>query len=347
MVNVAFITGITGQDGSYLAEFLLDKHYHVHGLIRRSSSINTGRIQHIFHHSHLILHYGDITDGSCLFMCLSKIKETYPTLDRLEIYNLAAQSHVKISFELPEYTAETDAFGVLKIMEAIRSAGLDKIVRFYQASTSELYGKVQAIPQDENTPFYPRSPYGVSKLYAQWIVKNYRESYHIYACNGILFNHESERRGHNFVTRKITIGLGKILRGEMDRLIMGNIDSLRDWGYAKDYVAGMWKILQQPHPDDFVLATGQTHSVREFIEIAFSLRGFHILWKGSGIEEIGYDESTGRELIMIHPKYFRPAEVDLLIGNPSKAREKLGWMPKTSFRELIKIMVDHDCPPII
>jgi GDPmannose 4,6-dehydratase len=264
-------------------------------------------------------------------------------MERLEIYNLGAQSHVKVSFEIPEYTADTDAFGVLKILEAIRSNNLEKITRFYQASTSELYGKVQEVPQTETTPFYPRSPYGVAKLYAYWIVKNYRESYNMFACNGILFNHESIRRGHNFVTRKVTIGLGKILRNESDKLVMGNIDSFRDWGHANDYVEGMWLILQNDEPDDFVLSTGEIHSVREFIEVAFKLKGFEIQWKGEGVNEIGYDKDSGRELIVIDSKYFRPAEVELLHGNSNKAETILGWKPKISFIDLVKEMVDHDC----
>ena len=342
MSRVAFITGITGQDGSYLAELLLEKGYFVHGLIRRSSLINTDRIEHIFSNSRLKLHYGDMTDGACLYSCLSQIKSTYLDMTVLEIYNLAAQSHVKVSFEMPEYTADTDAFGVLKLLEAIRNNGFDGIARFYQASTSELYGLVQETPQSETTPFYPRSPYGVAKLYAYWIVKNYREAYGMFACNGILFNHESERRAHNFVTRKITIGLGKILRGQADRLVMGNIDSLRDWGHARDYVEGMWKILQHDVADDFVLATGEMHTVREFIEKAFFLKGFDIRWKGEGVNEVGYDEITGRELIFIDAKYFRPTEVDLLLGNPAKARTVLGWTPTTSFDELVKVMVDQD-----
>jgi GDPmannose 4,6-dehydratase len=342
MVKIAFITGITGQDGSYLAEFLLSKEYIVHGLIRRASCINTSRIEHIFHNKNLILHYGDLTDGTCLFSCLFNIKNKHPTMDILEIYNLAAQSHVKVSFEMPEYTADTDAFGTLKLLEAIKSNHLINITRFYQASTSELYGKVQEIPQSEKTPFYPRSPYGVAKLYSFWIVKNYREAYNMFACNGILFNHESERRGHNFVTRKITIGLGKILRGETDKLVMGNIDSLRDWGYAKDYVVGMWKMLQVNEPDDYVLATSEMHTVREFIEKAFKLKGFDIQWKGKGVEEIGYDSITGRELIFINEKYFRPTEVELLLGDATKAYEKLEWKSNTSFDELVKIMVEHD-----
>lgn len=342
-MKIALITGITGQDGSYLTELLLEKEYIVHGLIRRSSSINTQRIEHLLHNKNLILHYGDVTDSTCLSMTLSKIKEEYKEMDRLEIYNLAAQSHVKVSFEMPEYTAETDGFGTLKFLEAIRINKLEKVARFYQASTSELYGKVQEVPQTETTPFYPRSPYGVAKLYSYWIVKNYREAYDMYACNGILFNHESGRRGHNFVTRKVTIGLGKILKGEETKLTMGNIDSLRDWGYAKDFVKGMWMILQQEKPDDFVLSTGEMHSVREFIEKAFSLKGFNIKWKGEGVNEIGYDEITGHELIFIDEKYFRPTEVEQLLGDSSKAKRELGWESETSFEELIKLMVENDC----
>jgi GDPmannose 4,6-dehydratase len=342
-MNIGLITGITGQDGSYLTEFLLSMDYIVYGLIRRSSSINTQRIDHLFHHPQLILFYGDVTDGSCLFSILSKIKIKHPNIQKLEIYNLAAQSHVKVSFEMPEFTADTDAFGTLKLLEAIRANGLEKIARFYQASTSELYGLVQEIPQNEKTPFYPRSPYGVAKLYAFWITKNYRESYNMFACNGILFNHESERRAHNFATRKITIGLNKILKGEEEFLIMGNIDSQRDWGHAEDYVIGMWKILQCDHPNDYVLATNETHSVREFIEKAFALKGFDIIWKGDGINEKGYDKNSGKLLIKIDEKYFRPAEVDLLIGDYSKAKKELNWKPKISFDELVKRMVDYDC----
>jgi GDPmannose 4,6-dehydratase len=341
---VAFVTGITGQDGSYLAELLLSKGYVVHGLIRRSSSINTGRIEHIFSNKNLILHYGDLTDSTCLVSVLANIKILYPNMSRLEIYNLAAQSHVKVSFEMPEYTADTDAFGTLKLLEAIRINHLEKIARFYQASTSELYGLVQEIPQKETTPFYPRSPYGVAKLYGFWIVKNYRESYGMFACNGILFNHESERRGHNFVTRKVTIGLGKILRGETDRLTMGNIDSQRDWGHAQDYVEGMWRVLQYDTPDDFVLATGKMYSVRKFIETAFGLKGIQIAWKGEGVEEVGYDTNTGREYIFIDAKYFRPSEVELLIGDSTKARLVLEWEPKIEFEELVERMVRADCP---
>ncbi len=341
MSKIAFITGITGQDGSYLAELLLEKGYKVYGLIRRASTINTSRIEHIL--NKITLNYGDVTDSTCLVRCLSDIKNKHTDMVRLEVYNLAAQSHVKVSFEMPEYTADTDACGVLKILEAIRTNRLENITRFYQASTSELYGKVQEIPQKETTPFYPRSPYGVAKLYGYWIVKNYRESYGMYACNGILFNHESERRGHNFVTRKITIGLGKILRGETDKLVMGNIDSLRDWGHARDFVEGMWMILQNDKSEDFVLATGEIHSVREFIELAFKNKGFNIQWKGEGVNEIGYDTNTGRELIFIDAKYFRPAEVDLLLGDPKKALNVLGWKPKINFNELVSLMVEHDC----
>lgn len=342
-MKVGFITGITGQDGSYLAELLLEKGYIVHGLIRRASNINTHRIEHIFSNPNLKLHYGDLTDGASLYKILNDIKNMYPEMSKLEIYNLAAQSHVKISFEMPEYTADTDAFGTLKLLEAIMNNNLKDITRFYQASTSELYGKVQEIPQTETTPFYPRSPYGVAKLYSYWIVKNYRESYGLYACNGILFNHGGIRRGHNFVERKITLGLGKILRGETDRLVMGNLDSQRDIGNSKDYVEGMWMMLQQDIPDDFVLATGKMYTIRQLIEIAFNMRGFDIGWKGEDINEIGYDKKTGRELIFVDPKYFRPSEVDLLLGNPTKANNVLGWKAKSSIEELLEEMVNQDC----
>jgi GDPmannose 4,6-dehydratase len=342
-MKIAFITGITGQDGSYLAELLLEKGYKVHGLIRRASIINTQRVEHIFSNKDLILHYGDMTDGASLYKVLNDIKNLYTNITRLEVYNLAAQSHVKISFEMPEYTADTDAFGTLKLLEAIINNNLKDITRFYQASTSELYGLVQEVPQKETTPFYPRSPYGVAKLYAYWIVKNYRESYNLFACNGILFNHEGERRGHNFVTRKITLGLNKILRGKANKLVMGNLDSLRDWGSAKDYVEGMWRILQHDKPEDFVLATGEMHSIKEFIEEAFRLKGFNIKWKGHGIDEIGYDEKTGRELVFVDPKYFRPAEVSQLLGDPTKAKKLLGWTPKITFKELVREMVEYDC----
>lgn len=342
-MKVAFITGITGQDGSYLSELLLEKGYKVHGLIRRASIINTQRVEHIFSNKNLILHYGDMSDGASLYKVLNDIKNLYTDMTRLEVYNLAAQSHVKISFEMPEYTADTDAFGTLKLLEAIINNNLKDITRFYQASTSELYGLVQEVPQKETTPFYPRSPYGVAKLYAFWIVKNYRESYNLFACNGILFNHEGERRGHNFVTRKITLGLNKILKGKADKLIMGNLDSLRDWGNAKDYVEGMWRILQHDTPEDFVLATGEMHSIKEFIEEAFRLKGFNIKWKGQGVDEIGYDEKTGKELIFVDPKYFRPAEVSQLLGDSTKAKNLLGWTPKTTFKELVREMVEYDC----
>jgi len=336
---VAFITGCTGQDGSYLAELLLEKGYQVHGLIRRSSSINTGRIEHIFKHPNLQLQYGDMTDSTCLTSCLAKIKSRYSELTRLEIYNLAAQSHVKVSFEMPEYTADTDAFGTLKLLEAIRNNGLTDIARFYQASTSELFGLVQEIPQKETTPFYPRSPYGVAKLYAYWIVKNYREAYSMFACNGILFNHESERRGHNFVTQKIALGVKSIIRGDSEYITLGNLDSQRDWGHAADYVEGMWRVLQHDVPDDFVLATGEMHSVREFVEKAFRLHGIQIIWKGEGVNEIGYDLVSGKTLVLVSEQYFRPAEVELLIGDATKARAVLGWSPTIGFDELVERMV--------
>jgi GDPmannose 4,6-dehydratase len=342
MTNVALITGIAGQDGSYLAEFLLEKNYEVWGIIRRSSNINTDRIEHIF--NKLVLRYGDLSDGVNLLNILHEIKNKHADISRLEIYNLGAMSHVKVSFDMPEYTGDVDAIGVLRLLEASRNCGiaLEKI-RFYQASTSELYGKVVEVPQKETTPFYPRSPYGVAKLYGYWIVKNYREAYGMYACSGILFNHESPRRGHNFVTRKITIGLNKILKGLDDKLVLGNINSLRDWGHAKDYVEGMWLILQGKVPDDYVLSTNEYHTVREFVEKSFALKGFNIKWKGEGINEIGYDEATGRELIFISEKYFRPAEVDELLGDSTRARTELGWTCKYSFDELVKEMVDADC----
>ena len=343
MVKLGFITGITGQDGSYLAELLLEKNYIVHGLIRRSSTVNTSRIEHIFSNKNLFLHYGDLTDGSCLFNCLSNIKNNYPNMTVFEIYNLAAQSHVQISFEMPEYTANTDAFGTLKILEAIRANKLENIAKFYQASTSELYGKVLETPQSESTPFYPRSPYSVAKLYSYWIVKNYREAYNMFCCNGILFNHGGVRRGHNFIERKITLGLAKILKGESDKLVVGNIDSQRDWGDAQDYVVGMWLMLQHDVPDDYVLATGELRSVRELIVYAFGLKGFNIAWKGENENEIGYDINTNKELIFIDKKYFRPTEVDLLLGNASKAKNVLGWEPNVTFKTLISNMVKHDC----
>jgi GDPmannose 4,6-dehydratase len=343
--KVALITGITGQDGSYLAEFLIEKGYEVHGLMRRSSSFNTARIEHLYldewvrdmKKSRLVnLHWADMTDSSSLIRVISKVRPT-------EIYNLAAQSHVKVSFDVPEYTADTDANGVLRLLEAVRISGLADSCRIYQASTSELYGKVQEVPQSETTPFYPRSPYAVAKLYGFWIMKNYRESYNMFCCNGILFNHESERRGETFVTRKITLAAARIAQGYQDKLYLGNLNSLRDWGYAKDYIECMWLILQQPEPDDFVIATGEYHTVREFCTLAFREVGIELEWRGDGIDEKGYDKATGKALVEVDPKYFRPAEVDQLLGNPAKAKAKLGWNPqKTSFQDLVKLMVKHD-----
>lgn len=341
--KVALITGITGQDGSYLAELLLEKNYQVWGILRRSSSINTNRIDHIFSNKNLILRYGDLTDSSSLINIYFEIQNKNPNFERLEVYNLAALSHVKVSFELPEYSGNVNGLGTLRLLEAIRITGMLDKVRFYQASTSELYGKVHEIPQNENTPFHPRSPYGVSKLYAYWIVKNYREAYNMFACNGILFNHESKRRGPRFVTRKVTRGLGMILKGKREELLLGNLDAKRDWGHAKDYVYGMWLILQQEKPDDFVLATNEQYSVRTFVEKAFALRGFTIKWEGEGINEVGYDEKTGRILIKISERYFRPSEVDTLLGDSTKARTKLNWKPQYSFDDLIKEMVENDC----
>lgn len=341
----ALITGITGQDGSFLAEFLLGKGYSVHGVIRRSSSFNRGRIEHLYldsylrdnkFHGNFFIHYGDMTDSSNL---IRLIKEIQPD----EIYNLAAQSHVKVSFDIPEYTADVDALGTLRLMEAVRLLGLEAKTKIYHASTSELYGKVQEIPQTELTPFYPRSPYGVAKLYAFWIVKNYREAYNFHASNGILFNHESERRGESFVTRKITLAVAAIHKGLKDKLSLGNLNSMRDWGYAKDYVECMWLMLQQDEPDDYVIATGEMHSVKEFAELAFKYIGIDIVWEGEGINEVGINRKNNKVLIDVDPKYFRPAEVDLLIGNPAKAINKLGWNPrKTSFEKLIEIMMSHD-----
>lgn len=343
--KVALITGITGQDGSYLAEFLLTKGYEVHGILRRSSSFNTGRIEHLYldewvrdmKKARLVnLHWGDMTDTSSLVRI---IRECQPT----EIYNLAAQSHVKVSFDVPEFTAEADAVGVLRLLEAVRILGMEKKCRIYQASTSELFGKVQEVPQKETTPFYPRSPYSVAKQYGFWIIKNYRESYGMYCCNGILFNHESERRGENFVTRKITLAATRIVQGYQDKLYLGNMDALRDWGYAKDYVECMWLMLQQDEPDDYVIATGEYHTVREFTELAFKACGIELEWQGTGVDEKGIDKATGRVLVEVDPKYFRPCEVEQLLGDPTKAKTKLGWDPrKTSFEELVKIMVEHD-----
>jgi GDPmannose 4,6-dehydratase len=350
MTRVALLTGITGQDGSYLSELLLEKGYDVWGMIRRSSSINTSRIDHLYHDKHLFLRYGDLSDTSCLLDIINEIKNKYfidlksSSEHRFEIYNLGAMSHVKVSFEIPEYTADVDAVGTLRLLNTIRSTGLSSISRFYQASTSELYGKVVEVPQNENTPFYPRSPYGVAKLYAHWITKNFREAYGMYACSGILFNHESPRRGPTFVTRKITIALNNIVKGKQDKLVLGNLDAKRDWGHAKDYVEGMWRILQnESGPDDFVLSTNEFHTVREFVEKAFAIKGFRIKWKGSGIDEIGYDEITGRELVFVSEKYFRPAEVEELLGDSTKARTLLKWEPKCSFDELVREMVESDC----
>jgi GDPmannose 4,6-dehydratase len=340
---IALITGITGQDGSYLAELLLEKDYIVWGIIRRSSDFNTRRIDHLFNNKKLILKFGDLSDSNSILTVLNEIKNKYNELNRLEVYNLGAMSHVRVSFEMPEYTGNVDALGTLRILDAIRMCGLQNITRFYQASTSELYGNVQEVPQTENTPFYPRSPYGVAKLYSYWITRNYRESYNMFASNGILFNHESPRRGPTFVTRKITRGLNAILQNKTDKLVLGNIDAKRDWGHAKDYVYGMWLILQSDISDDYVLSTNEFHSVREFIEKAFKLKGFDIRWKGEGINEIGYDNITKKELIFISDKYYRPAEVEELLGDSTKVRNNLGWTTKYTFDDLIKDMVNHDC----
>ena len=337
----ALITGITGQDGAYMTELLLEKGYEVHGIKRRTSLLQTSRVDQFYEGPHqqgnrrFIMHYGDMTDATNIIRLVQEIQPD-------EIYHLAAQSHVKVSFELPEYTADVDALGTLRILEAIRILGLEKKTKFYQASTSEMYGKVQEIPQTETTPFYPRSPYGVAKLYAFWITKNYREAYGIFACNGILFNHESSLRGETFVTRKITRAVAGIKVGLEDTLYLGNLDAKRDWGHARDYVKAMWLMLQQEQPDDYVVATGETRSVREFVERAFAEIDITIAWKGSGVDEVGYDEKTGKELVFVDPLYFRPAEVDLLIGDPSKAKRQLGWEPTVSFNELIKEMVAHD-----
>jgi len=338
--RVALITGVTGQDGSYLAELLLAKGYIVHGTKRRSSSFNTARVDHLFHDPHedgvrFFMHYGDMTDATNLIRI---IQETQPD----EIYNLAAQSHVMVSFETPEYTANADALGTLRLLEAIRILKLEKRVRFYQASTSELYGNVQEVPQRETTPFRPRSPYGAAKLYAYWMTVNYREAYGFHASNGILFNHEGPTRGETFVTRKITRAVAAIELGFQDKLYLGNLDAVRDWGHARDYVEGMWLIVQQPEPDDYVLATGESHSVREFVEKAFGRVGKHIEWKGQGADERGIETGSGRVLVEIDPRYFRPTEVEQLLGDPSKARQKLGWRHKVTFEQLVEEMVDAD-----
>ena len=356
MAKVALITGITGQDGSFLAELLIEKGYEVHGIMRRSSSFNTGRIEHLYldewvrdmkKKRQVELHWGDMTDSSSLIRIISEVQPD-------EIYNLAAQSHVKVSFDVPEFTADTDANGVLRLLEAVRIAGLTETCRIYQASTSELFGLVQEVPQKETTPFYPRSPYAVAKLYGFWIMKNYRESYGMYCCNGILFNHESERRGETFVTRKITLAAARIAQGFQEKLYLGNLNALRDWGYAEDYVECMWLILQQDTPDDYVIATGQYHTVREFCTLAFKEVGIELRWEGEGVNEKGICVKTlnpqlsalnleGKVLVEVDPKYFRPAEVEQLLGDPSKAKNVLGWNPqKTSFEELVRIMVQHD-----
>ena len=328
-MKVALITGITGQDGSYLAELLLETGYEVHGIVRRSSLINTHRIDPIY--NDIKLHYGDMTDAGSIIQIIQKVKPD-------EIYNLAAQSHVKVSFELPEYTGTVDGLGTLRILDAIRILGMEDNVRIYQASTSELYGKVQEVPQTETTPFYPRSPYGVAKLYGYWIVKNYREAYGLHASSGILFNHESPRRGETFVTRKITQGLSRISVGVQDVLYLGNLDAKRDWGHAKDYVEAMWMMLQQDEPDDYVIATGEQHSVREFVDAAAPIFGLNIEWMGEGLDEIGIDRVTKRTIVAVNEKYFRPAEVESLLGDATKAKEKLGWEPKTTFKQLVEDM---------
>lgn len=345
MKKTALITGITGQDGSYLAEFLLEKGYEVHGVLRRASSFNTERIEHLYidelikdmHHKRKInLHYGDMTDSSNLIRIIQEVQPD-------EIYNLAAQSHVKVSFEMPEYTADTDGIGTLRLLEAVRILGMEKRTRIYQASTSELYGKVQEVPQKETTPFYPRSPYGVAKMYGYWITKNYRESYDMFCVNGILFNHESERRGETFVTRKITLAAARIAQGKQDKLYLGNMDSLRDWGYAKDYVQCMWLMLQHDTPEDFVIATGEMHTVREFVTLAFKEAGIELKWEGKGVDEKGIDIKTNKVLVEVDPQYFRPAEVEQLLGDPTKAKNVLGWNPRqTSFEELVSLMVKSD-----
>ncbi|MEW4209505.1 GDP-mannose 4,6-dehydratase [Priestia megaterium] len=344
-MKTALITGVTGQDGSYLAELLLEKGYEVHGLIRRSSSYNQERLEDLLteeaasallNNSNFHLHYGDVTDALNVTRIIGDIQPD-------EIYNLAAQSHVRVSFDMPGYTLDVDAKGTLNILEAVRILGLTDKTRVYQASTSELYGKVQEVPQKETTPFYPRSPYGVAKIYGFWITKNYRESYNMFAVNGILFNHESERRGETFVTRKITLAASRIAQGKQQKLTLGNLDSLRDWGYAKDYVECMWLILQHDKPEDFVIATGEMHSVREFVQLAFKHTGIEIEWSGEGLEEKGTNKATGEVIVEIDPKFFRPAEVDQLLGDPTKAKTLLGWNPtKTSFEELVRIMVEED-----
>ena len=340
MMKKALITGVTGQDGSYLSEFLLEKDYEVHGIIRRSSVDYRERIAHLEKNAHFHLHYGDLTDSMSLIKIVAAVRPD-------EIYNLAAQSHVQVSFDVPELTAEVDATGVLRVLEAVRVCGLGDTCRIYQASTSELYGKVEEVPQNERTPFHPYSPYAVAKLYGYWIIKEYREAYHMFCCSGILFNHESERRGETFVTRKITLAAARIAQGLQDKLYLGNLSSLRDWGYAKDYVECMWLILQNEKPEDYVIATGVQHSVREFASLAFHYAGIELQWKGEGLEEKGIDQSTGRVLVEVSPDFYRPTDVVNLLGDPSRAREKLGWNPtRTSFEELVRLMVAHDMEKI-
>ncbi len=333
----ALITGITGQDGSYLSEFLLDKGYEVHGIIRRSSTENTGRIDHLLqsadNSNRFFVHYGDLTDTGSVTKLIYQLQPD-------EVYNLGAQSHVKVSFDVPEYTSDANGLGTLRLLDCIREIKPD--IKFYQASSSELFGKVQEVPQKESTPFYPRSPYAAAKLYAYWITVNYREAYGLFACNGILFNHESPRRGENFVTRKITLGISNILKGKQDKLVLGNLDAKRDWGYAGDYVEAMWLILQQPLPEDFVIATGETHTVREFCELAFKHVGINLKWEGQGVTERAIDTSTGKELISVSGQFFRPTEVDLLLGDPTKAKSRLNWTQKVSFEDLVKLMVESD-----
>lgn len=340
MRKVALITGVTGQDGSYLAELLLKKGYTVYGIVRHSSSFNRERIKNIYDYAHesregLKLHYGDMTDSSSILKILQLTKPD-------EIYNLAAQSHVQVSFEVPEYTANSDALGTLRLLEAIKILGILKKVKFYHASTSELYGLAQETPQTEKTPFYPRSPYAIAKLYAHWITVNFREAYGMFACNGILFNHESERRGENFVSKKISQQVAKIKLGIEDKLVLGNLNAKRDWGYAKEYVEAMWLMLQQEKPEDFLIATGETHTVREFVEEAFKIAGINIVWKGKGLDEKGIDNKTGKVLVEVNEKYFRPTEVDVLLGDATKAREVLGWKPSVLFKDLVKVMVESD-----
>jgi GDPmannose 4,6-dehydratase len=344
-MKVGLITGVTGQDGSYLSELLLNKNYYVYGVIRRSSLINTKRVNHIYDNEKFKLVYGDLSDTPCFVNLLSSIKSTHNDLEVLEVYNLGAMSHVKVSFDVPEYTANIDGLGTLRLLESIRTSGYSDKIRFYQASTSELYGKVREIPQSETTPFYPRSPYACAKLYAYWTTINYREAYNLYACNGILFNHESSRRGETFVTRKITIGINNILMGRQECIELGNLDAKRDWGHAEEYVYGMWLMLQQDKPSDYVLATGEQHSIKDFVEEAFSQVGINILWRGQGVNQVGYDPVKGQILVRVNEKYFRPTEVDTLLGDPSKAISELNWKPwykYSDWKELVREMLSED-----